>query len=55
MDRYNINLLDNGNLNYYGNLIKKEDIEEDCEYSNSPIHPIKQDVWEQTCAQLSLQ
>ena len=27
MDRYNINLLDNGNLNYYGNLIKKEDIE----------------------------
>ena len=27
MDRYNINLLDDGNLNYYGNLIKKEDIE----------------------------
>ena len=30
-------------------------MEEDHEYSNSPIHPVKQDTWEQTCAQLSLQ
>ena len=35
-------------------VIKKENMEEDHKYSNSPIHPIKQDVWEQTCAQLSL-
>ena len=26
MDRYNINLLDDGNLNYWGSLIKKENI-----------------------------
>ena len=36
-------------------VIKEENMEEDHKYSNSPIHPIKQDVWEQTCAQLSLQ
>tara|TARA_B100001093_G_scaffold485237_1_gene519367 strand:+ start:400 stop:720 length:321 start_codon:yes stop_codon:yes gene_type:complete len=26
MDRWNINLLDDGNVNCYGNLVKKEDI-----------------------------